>query len=115
MIHHIAIATDHPDLLKIFYDRLPGIEFEKDNLLSDGSIRSTWFRCGEALIMIEREEFRKGPQALVFDAKSSDIKKQIEMQLGDKIEDRTEYTIYLRDPDGNRIGYSSYPNPWTTQ
>ncbi|EQA37724.1 hypothetical protein LEP1GSC047_3446 [Leptospira inadai serovar Lyme str. 10] len=112
MIHHIAIATDRIDLLKSFYGSLPGIEFEKDHLFSDGSIRSSWFRSGEALIMIEREEFRKGPQALVFRANSSDNKKLIEKQFGDRIESRTEYTIYLRDPDGNRIGFSSYPNPW---
>jgi hypothetical protein len=26
------------------------------------------------------------------------------------IEDRTAYTLYVRDPDGRRIGLSSYPD-----
>lgn len=27
------------------------------------------------------------------------------------IEGRTDYTLYLRDPEGNRIGLSHWPHP----
>ena len=31
------------------------------------------------------------------------------IEAGVTIEDRTPFTIYLRDPDGRRVGLSSYP------
>ena len=30
---------------------------------------------------------------------------------GAPVEDRTAYTLYFRDPDGRRIGLSSFPTP----
>jgi hypothetical protein len=32
-------------------------------------------------------------------------------QLGQRIESRSQFTSYARDPDGNRIAVSHYPEP----
>ncbi|TGK15622.1 glyoxalase [Leptospira fluminis] len=112
MIHHIAIATEDPVLLKNFYERLPNLRFEKDHFYPDGKLRSSWFLAGHTRLMIERENRKLGPHALVFSAETPEIRKRVESLLESKIEDRTEFTVYFRDPDGNRLGYSSYPNSW---
>ena len=35
-------------------------------------------------------------------------------EAGVAIEDRTAFTLYVRDPDGRRVGLSSYPTPLET-
>ncbi|MCG6168964.1 VOC family protein [Leptospira sp. FAT2] len=109
MLHHIAIGSPHPDSLVSFYESLPGLTKSKENRNPDGSLRSVWFQSGEIILMLEIDLKVQGPKALIFSAavlKPEDLKR-----LPQWIQE-TEYTKYFKDPDGNLLGYSSYPNPW---
>lgn len=114
MIHHIAIGTKNPDGLKQFYSVLPGLVFEKDHFLSSGELRSSWFFAGETRIMIEKEENPKAPLALVFSVPDRQQRRILEETFASQFEGKTEFTRYFKDPDGNRLGFSSYPEPWVS-
>lgn len=112
MIHHIAIGTSDPEKLKRFYSEIPGLAFEMDHFYEDGSLRSSWFLAGEIRIMIEKEKESKSPLALVFSALDSSMRKRIDEKFSAAFLDKTLFTKYFSDPDGNRLGFSSYPHPW---
>ncbi|PJZ68475.1 glyoxalase [Leptospira perolatii] len=112
MIHHIAIATKDVSALREYYLSLPGLNWERDQVTELGELRSTWFQSGNSRIMIEKEIECKGPYALIFDGSDKSLRKKVELTFGKSFESRTDYTVYFRDPDGNKIGYSSYPDPW---
>jgi len=115
MIHHIAMTTPDPDRLARFYETIPGLSVIRRNEES-GSLRSVWFAGDDGVIlMIERGE-AKAPFALVFNLRVRNANDDAETvrDLSSIIpleEERTEYTLYFRDPDGNRLGFSSYPDP----
>ncbi len=58
--------------------------------------------------MIEKGKKRKAPEALVFTFPSE---RKFLKEVEKASIKRTEYTIYFYDPDGNTIGFSSYPKP----
>ena len=85
----------------------------------DGSVRSIWLDLSGTLLMIEHslESPRRvdgvgaGP-FLIAIAASREEQARLEVKLaavGSVIESRTQWTIYSRDPDGNRIAFSAYP------
>jgi catechol 2,3-dioxygenase-like lactoylglutathione lyase family enzyme len=111
MLHHIAIATVNIEAMKQFYLSVPGFIHSKDNYYKDNSLRSCWFLIEgtDSILMIEKEDVCIAPFALVLSYKLSDLNRiQIFLETHSIIR-RTEYTIYFSDPDGNTLGYSSYP------
>lgn len=56
--------------------------------------------------MIEKSEILQAPKALVFSIKNLDVSPIIPLVV-----QRTDYTIYIHDYDGNLVGYSCYPEP----
>ncbi|HMV41561.1 MAG TPA: hypothetical protein PK079_17455 [Leptospiraceae bacterium] len=107
MIHHLAIATTNVLKMAEFYKTLPGLNWKEDKFTVDGSLRSVWFDTANGcLLMLEKFPYSKAPEALIF---------QFEphfnfTDIGLTIIKRTDYTFYFNDPDGNQLGYSSYPN-----
>ena len=93
MIHHIAIASPNLKEMSDFYRNLPGLQWREDKLNEQGELRSVWFETSD-----------KSPEALVFKMNSS-----FELTNKISITKRTDYTVYFLDPDGNQLGYSSYP------
>ena len=64
--------------------------------------------------MLERREGSEptvppGSKELVAFAVSREMIARLE-EAGIAIEVRTPYTLYVRDPDGRRVGLSSYPD-----
>jgi catechol 2,3-dioxygenase-like lactoylglutathione lyase family enzyme len=86
----------------------------------DGALRSVWLDLGVALLMIELsvEPPRRvdgvgaGPFLIALTVPREE-QPRFEAKLaaaGSAIESRTEWTIYSRDPDGNRVALSAYPS-----
>ncbi len=106
MIHHIAIGTNNLEEMISFYEKLPNLVKEKINYYKNKTIRSVWFKAEQNLIMIEKIKIKKAPHALVFNYISmTEI-----IKLNINIKKKTDYTYYFHDPDGNLLGFSSYPN-----
>ncbi len=119
-LHHVAVGTHDVPALAAFYCRLLETEEARRHFDSHGALRSIWLDLAGTLLMIERAEPSAGrPRVsgvglgaflLAFRANAAE-RRAFEARaeaLGAPIEARSEYTSYLRDPDGNRIAVSEY-------
>jgi glyoxylase I family protein len=111
-IHHLALRTDDLATLERFYTvvvGLPVVRREED--------RSVWLDAGGAIVMLERRRDGEpavpdGSMELVAFAIAPSERQSVARRMsaaGVAIESRTAYTLYVRDPDGRRVGLSSYP------
>lgn len=108
MIHHIAIGTLHPSLLADFYLQLPGAKQSKVHYFESGEIRSIWIQLGAVILMLEKGK-NESPKKLVFSLENSNQTAWKEFLTTISVLERTEFTVYFEDPDGNGLGLSSYP------
>ena len=115
-LHHIAIKTQDVLRLSAFYREVLGLEERRRNDDDDG-LRSIWFALGESLLMIERSEAGGVGPAMFFDDPPGLHLLALRIPDGSKDEWRrklndrgyppvhaTQWTLYVQDPDGNRIG-----------
>ena len=110
-IHHLAFRTRDLAGLEAFYLALG---FESARTQPGYSV---WLRSGDAVLMLEQAEDAEpsptpGSRELVAFRVSSAERERVRSVLatrGITLEDETEHTLYFRDPDGRRIGVSSYP------
>lgn len=120
-LHHIALGTRGVERLASFYREVFALE-ERARFKDDqGELRSIWLSLGDTILMIERtadpprfvERIGAGPFLLAFaiDPRERAVSEQALERAGALIESRTEYSSYARDPDGNRIAISHYPEP----
>lgn len=81
--------------------------------------RSVWLDAGGSVVMLERREAGEpaidpASMELVCFAIAPHEHAGFAARLaaaGIAVEGRTAYTVYFRDPDGRRVGVSSYPDP----
>lgn len=108
-VHHLAFRTDDLDALARFYADVLGLEVTRR---SEG--RSIWLDADGAILMLEKRDDGEpvvppGSKELVAFVVSKAVIERLERACV-PIEARTAYTLYVRDPDGRRIGLSSYPD-----
>jgi glyoxylase I family protein len=116
----VALGTRDVEGLADFYVRLLPAAERCRQLDTAGALRSIWLDLAGTLLMIERAEAAAarprvegvglGAFLLAFRADAAE-RRAFEARaaaLGAAIESRTDYTSYLRDPDGNRIAVSEY-------
>jgi catechol 2,3-dioxygenase-like lactoylglutathione lyase family enzyme len=111
-VHHVAFRTTDLARLERFYVDAVGLA-----VIRREPDRSTWLDAGGTIVMLERRDpgepsvpadskelvaFAIGPETRVLYTERLS-------RAGVTIEGRTAYTLYVRDPDGRRIGLSSYP------
>lgn len=119
-LHHVAVGTRDVGALAAFYCALLQIDEAKRHLDEQGNLRSVWLDLAGTLLMIERAApgavrpavtgVGLGAFLLAFRA-NPDERRAFEARaeaLGARVESRSDYTSYLRDPDGNRIAVSEY-------
>jgi len=111
-LHHVAVRAADVDTTVTFYRdvlTLPVVRDERP--------RSVWLElCDGSLIMVEAREdgeppIAPGSKELMALRVSEERKAAIrELAIARSIFDgETAHTVYLRDPDGRRIGVSTYP------
>jgi catechol 2,3-dioxygenase-like lactoylglutathione lyase family enzyme len=107
------------ETLACFYRDVLGLREVERHLHADGSVRSVWLDLGGALLMIEQsgEPPRRvrgvgaGPFLIAL-AVSREEQPSFVQKLaaaGSLIESRSDWSVYTRDPDGNRVALSAYP------
>ena len=107
-LHHVAIGTPRPAELSSFYQTIPGVIHAEEQAESEGPPRSVWLRAGEMIIMLERSSTVQSARALVFSVTAQDLN-ALRRFLKQWESDRTDFTAYFSDPDGNRLGFSAFP------
>jgi glyoxylase I family protein len=115
-VHHLAFRTDDLARLERFYVDALGLALVRRH---DG--RSVWLDAAGTLLMLELKAPSEPPHPaasneLVAFAIAPDAYALYTDRLARAsvpVESSTEFTLYFRDPDGRRIGLSSYPVPLT--
>lgn len=113
-VHHLAFRTGDLTRLERFYVDALGLAVVRRQ---DG--RSVWLDAGGAIVMLEVRDageptFPEGSKELVAFVVEPDSRALLASRLaaaGVSVEAETEFTLYVRDPDGRRIGLSSHPAP----
>lgn len=111
-VHHLALRTRDLARLEAFYVGVLGLAATK----RDGE-RSVWLDAGGAIVMLERADEGEprvpdGSKELVAFAIEPDKRAFYSDRLaraGVAVEGQTAFSVYFRDPDGRRVGLSSYP------
>ena len=111
-VHHLALRVADCARSAAFYAGVLG--FPEIRRFEDaGLVRSIWLRTGDAILMLEIAVRGAGPDAgsghvLVFavDALAAWEERLAAAQVA--IDDRSAYTLYVRDPDGHRVGLTVF-------
>lgn len=119
-LHHVALGARDVELLAHFY--ATAFELREVARHHEGErLRSVWLELGPACcLMIERTEqpapelvsgVGSGPFLLAFrigEAERAACERSLE-ELGSRIEERSPFSSYARDPEGNRVAVSFHP------
>ena len=114
-LHHLALRVADCERALAFYSGLRGLP-EVRRLDEGGVLRAAWVAAGDAVIMLERVLRGAGPEqgsghVLAFAAGDLRPWEERLAAAGVTIDDRTDQTLFLRDPDGHRVGLSVYAFP----
>ena len=114
-LHHLALLVANCERARAFYGDLLGLP-EVRRVAGEGALHAVWLRAGDAVLMLERGLRGAGHEASSGHllALAADDLPGWEARLdaaGFPIVDRTPHTLYVQDPDGHRVGLSSYPLP----
>ena len=113
-VHHLALRVSDCERAAAFYTGVLGLP-ELRRFQDADRVRSIWLRAGDVVLMLERALRGRGPEegsshllALGVDG-LADWEARL-TAAGVPIDDRTAYTLYVRDPDGHRVGLTVYEN-----
>jgi catechol 2,3-dioxygenase-like lactoylglutathione lyase family enzyme len=120
--HHLAIQCADLALCERFYHEVLGLPVLKRWPSPEGGDRSVWLAIGDGFVALERasegsaarpwSEGKPGIHLLALKIDAS-LRGEWEARLqsrGVEVVHRTAWTIYVRDPEGNRIGLSHHPD-----
>jgi glyoxylase I family protein len=123
--HHLAIQVKDLAAAERFYVDVLGLEVVKRWPREDGSgERSIWLSvgAGEEFLALEACEAHRPPTPFrdphgglhllalrILPADRGEWERKL-TSLGVEIVHRTQWTLYLRDPEGNRLGLSHFPH-----
>jgi glyoxylase I family protein len=111
-IHHLALRVRDPERSASFYAGVLGLK-ELRRFHQAGDVRSIWLEAGAAVLMLERALKGEGPaegsaHLLAFAVDElSGWEARLE-RAGLAVSDRTAHTLYVSDPDGHRVGLTSF-------
>jgi catechol 2,3-dioxygenase-like lactoylglutathione lyase family enzyme len=124
--HHVALQCRDLDRCERFYREVLGLDVLRRWPAVGGGDRSVWLAVGEGFLALERAE--GAPGGALEDLPWRDGKPGLHLvalrigaaergpwearlaELGVPVVHRTRWTIYLRDPEGNRVGLTHYPD-----
>jgi hypothetical protein len=120
-VHHLAIVVRDLDVAERFYSGVLGLPVTQRWQGPDGQPRSVWVKLGEdAFLALERaaaETPVRSDQApglhcvaLAIPRREREDYRARLGAAGFPVEHETRFTLYVRDPDGNLIGFSHHPD-----
>lgn len=114
-LHHLALRVADCTRAAAFYSGVLGLRELRRFEEADG-LRSVWLRAGDAVLMLERSLRGRGPDEGSGHLLALAVTGLAEWEArllaaGVPIDDRTQHTLYVRDPDGHRVGLTVYENP----
>ncbi|MEO5762179.1 MAG: VOC family protein [Vicinamibacteria bacterium] len=112
-IHHIALRVRDCDIAARFYASSVGLHEMRRITADSGGLRAVWMRAGTTVLMLEQSIRGRGQESgsghvLVFPVDDLATAERRLGASGVPIADRTAATVYFEDPDGHRVGLSTY-------
>jgi catechol 2,3-dioxygenase-like lactoylglutathione lyase family enzyme len=122
-VHHLALGVHNLEAQADFYGRVLGLQVVQWNHDDAGAKRSVWLALGEddflALERVGRPPrledawYDDSPGYFLLALRiGADEREHWEARLrehGIAVHHRTQWTLYLRDPEGNRVALSHHP------
>jgi glyoxylase I family protein len=113
-IHHLALRVTNLERARAFYSDVLGLPEVRRHANPDGTWRSVWLRAGDALLMLEVELAPPGAtegssHVLALAVNDLVVWEERLAVAGVPVLSRTAHTLYVSDPDGQRVGLSAYP------
>jgi catechol 2,3-dioxygenase-like lactoylglutathione lyase family enzyme len=120
--HHLAVQCADLDRCERFYREALGLEVLRRWPRPGGGDRSVWLRVGDGFLALERAErgpergpWRDGRAGLHLVALRIPCAERAAWEArlaacGVEVVHRTRWTLYVLDPEGNRVGLSHYPD-----
>lgn len=120
VLHHVALGAQDVDKVAGFYRDVLGLAEQTRHLRPDGTLRSVWLDLGHgATLMVEYSPQARphvdgvGPGFFLLAVRVAESDRaRLEAALataGAVVEQRTAFTSYARDPEGNRVAISHHP------
>jgi catechol 2,3-dioxygenase-like lactoylglutathione lyase family enzyme len=131
-VHHLAVVVHDLARAEAFYVGLLGLPVMRRWTDDQGASRSVWLSLGGgAFLAVERPAARPGAELPLADGRheahgdragwhcvalgiAAADRETWRARLGAggaPVERETAYTLYARDPEGNLVGLSHYPDP----
>lgn len=118
-LHHVAFGARDVEGMARFYREIFGLCELERHMGQGGRLRSIWLDLGDGILMFEATDVATrpvatpapGPFLLAFRVsltERADLERLL-LERGHSIEQRTAFTSYARDPEGNRVAFSHYP------
>jgi len=111
-VHHIALRVRDCAVSARFYEQAFGLR-ETRRIESEDRTRAVWLLAGDVVLMLEFALRGEGPvegsgHVLIFETPDLAAAEERFRSLGIAVTDRTPYTLYVSDPDGHRVGVSTF-------
>jgi glyoxylase I family protein len=123
-LHHVALQVRALGPMVAFYREVLGLSVIAEHPGRDGKPRSVWMALSGAFLALETvtglpatpAPFRNQTPGwfLVALRISATDRERVRMELERAqvpVEHETEWTLYVRDPEGNRVALSHHPHP----
>ena len=120
-VHHLAVVVADLGRAERFYAGVLGLRVIRRWDDDAGAPRSIWLELGDAFLAVEKAG-APGPLradaapgwhcvalAIPRDARAEWLERLAAM--GVAVERQSDHTLYVRDPDGNLVGLSHWPEP----
>jgi glyoxylase I family protein len=119
-LHHLALGAHDVEAVAAFYRDVLNLAEITRHWSGEGQLRSIWLDLEGPVLMVERtsqphrevDGVGSGPFliAVVIEAARREWWCARLAAAGHPVEDQTSFTVYTRDPEGNRVALSHYPN-----
>jgi catechol 2,3-dioxygenase-like lactoylglutathione lyase family enzyme len=122
-LHHVAIQCHDLERCERFYREVLGLPVLRRWPREGGGDRSVWLAAGEGFLALERADAPPEPGAWR-DGRSGLHLLALRIGPGERaawrarlaargaeVVHETRWTLYVRDPEGNRVGLSHHPDP----
>ncbi len=124
-LHHVALQVVDLARAEAFYAGILGLAVVRRWPEPDGSLRSLWVDVGRGFLALEKaapggllpaaRPFRDGTAghhlvALAIAAADRGAWEAHLASAGVEVVHRSKWTLYVRDPEGNRVGLSHHPD-----
>ena len=122
--HHVAVQVKALEQVATFYREVLGLRELERHHGADGGLRSIWFDVGGgAFLALERVETAPSPDPSFRDGRTGLFLLALRIPRADRERVRadlerhgvplvheTRWTLYVRDPEGNRVALSHHPD-----